>query len=256
MKKKIIIFGDLPIATKVAKFISEYDDVELSSIVIGNGEVNNNDPWDDELLVDYANANRVKIKTLSEISGSNEEYDLGISCRFSKIIKKDVISKFSLGIVNFHGGLLPEFGGLYSVVHTILLGSNIGGGTLHWINEGIDTGNVIKRCEFEVSEKDDAYDLFVKTQYALLEGFKEVFDEILIGKSKSMSIEELVSKGYIKRYFDRNSLTGKRYIEFDDLNTKKSIDIIRAFSFLDYPSAYTEICGTPINLRYKKNDAN
>ncbi|MCR9940807.1 formyltransferase family protein [Vibrio owensii] len=253
--KKVIIFGDLPIATKVAKFISEYDYIELSAIVIGNENPNNNDPWEDELLIDYANGNQIDIKTLAEIASSQEEYDLGISCRFSRIIKNDVLSKFTLGIVNFHGGLLPEYGGLYSVVHTILSGSDIGGGTIHWINEGIDTGNVIKRCEVKVLDTDDAYDLFVKTQKALLYGFKEVFDEVIAGTSKSMSIEQLVSLGYAQCYFDKNSLAGKRYIEFDELNTEKSLNIIRAFSFLDYPSAYTEIFGTPVSLRYEKNDA-
>ncbi|MBC3618012.1 hypothetical protein H8R01_11530 [Vibrio metschnikovii] len=254
--KEIIIFGDLPIATKVAKYVSKRSDICLAAVVIGNENPRNNDPWDEQLLIDYAKDNNLKVLTLDEIAKSEKIYYLGISCRFSKIFKKDVIKKFTLGIVNFHGGLLPEFGGLYSVVHTILSGSSIGGGTIHWVNEGIDTGDVIKRCEVIVSDTDDAYDLFVKTQNALIEGFEQVFDEIITGTSKSQTIQQLVSLGYPKQYFDKNSLDEKRFIKIDDINTESAVNTIRAFSFLDYPPAYTEIYGAPVALRYRKNDSN
>ncbi|MCG7562519.1 MULTISPECIES: formyltransferase family protein [unclassified Pseudoalteromonas] len=252
--KKVVIFGDLPIATKVAKFISQHDGCEISAVVIGNENPTNNDPWDDELLLEYARAKSIPILSLDELKKTEQSFDLGISCRFSKIIKKEIIDRFGVGIVNFHGGLLPEFGGLYSTVHTIISGSNIGGGTLHWIDEGIDTGNILKRCEFKVQNSDTGYDLFVKTQVALLEGFIEIFESILNGTAIETPLSELTEKGYVSRYYNKDSLNGLRYINLEKIDSDASLRIIKAFTFKDYPSAYTKIGNSKIKLSYEKTD--
>ena len=51
-------------------------------------------------------------KVLDELVNlySRKEIDLGLSCRFSKIIRKPIIDLFSKGIISIHGVLLPEFG--------------------------------------------------------------------------------------------------------------------------------------------------
>lgn len=243
---RVIVFGDLPIATKVAKFILEHTECILSAVVIGNDKPKNNDPWSDELLFDFAMNNKVKIMTLSEISNGDEKYDIGISCRFSKIIKKSVIEKFDIGIVNFHGGLLPEFAGLYSVNHTLLCGSSLGGGTLHWIDEGIDTGNIIKRCEFEI-ENDTAISLFKKTQIALFSGFIESFEDIISG-CPGVEMSFYIEKGYPHRYFDKDSLNDIKFISVNDLDKEMSLLKIRALYFPPHEPAYTIINGFKIYL--------
>lgn len=243
--KKVIIFGDLPIATKVASLIIERKDCVLSAVVIGNHAPKNNDPWDVQLLKDFSKENNVKIITLEDIAVNDVHYDLGISCRFSKIIKKNIIDKFNIGIVNFHGGLLPEFAGLYSVNHTLLSKSLIGGGTLHWIDEGIDTGNIIKRCEIEI-ENDTALSLFRKTQIALFDGFYEQLEYILSG-GKGVEISQYIDQGYSSNYFDKNSLSGKKYIPLENLNDDSLIKI-SAFYFPPHDPAYTILDGVKINL--------
>jgi hypothetical protein len=54
-KIKIILFGDLPISTKICKYLIDHDNVDLLGVVIGNKKPINNDPWDDvPLLEEYA----------------------------------------------------------------------------------------------------------------------------------------------------------------------------------------------------------
>lgn len=248
--KKIIVFGDLPIATEVCKFISNDSNSELIGVVIGNMNPNNNDPFEDnQLLYDYAVKNNIQIYTISELLETYEKnfFDLGISARFSKIIKKRCLDLFKLGIINFHGGLLPEYGGLYSSVHCLLNGETIGGGTIHWMEEGIDTGDIIARCKFNIDKHDTAYDVFQKTQLELLKHFKMVYTKILDNCIHTISQDQLVRKGYKHRYFNKSSLDKQREIDILKLVSKdknlqeKEINKIRAFSFKGYESAYTII---------------
>ena len=115
-------------------------------------------------MEEFAKEKLIPIIDFNKIKSENRKYFLGISARFSRIIPSYVINKFEAGIITFHGGLLPEFGGLFSSCHTILENSKIGGGTIHFIDEGIDTGEIISRCEFQVGRHDTSVSVFQKTQ--------------------------------------------------------------------------------------------
>ena len=93
--KKVIVFGDLPIATKIVQFLKTLDDVEIG-VVIGNTNPHNNDPWDVPCLFDYVQFKNIPTYTLDSLAAKFEdnELNLGLSCRFSKILKENVISKF------------------------------------------------------------------------------------------------------------------------------------------------------------------
>ena len=230
-------------------------DIKIEAIVIGNTHPHNNDPFTKtSFLINFANQNNLKTIRLDEI----EQYyypksiDLGISCRFSKIFKKEQINIFKKGIINFHGGLLPEFGGLYSCVHELLEGSTYGGGTLHYISEKIDEGDIIIRYEFPITEDDVGLTVFQKTQIALYENFKELWPTIKDGSLKPIDPNELIRKGYPKRYFDKNSLNGKREVNIDELvnGSENEINRIRAFDFANYEHAYFYINQKKIYLHY------
>lgn len=253
-KYNVVVFGDLPVATKIVQYLQTMDDVHIS-VVIGNKSPNNNDPWKDTpLLYDYAIEARLEILTLDDISTKYEDnyFTLGMSCRFSKIIKLDVLSKFKNGILNMHGGLLPEFGGLYSVNHTLLTHSKVGGGTIHYIDESVDTGEIVKRAEFDVCDDDTAYSLFQKTQIGLVESMIEVIPAALHARIKGVSHSEMCAKGYAKHYYNKHSLDGKKELKASDLSSEDAMYIIRAFDFPGYePAYYVNDCGRKIYLRYK-----
>ncbi len=251
--KKVIVFGDLPIATKIVQFLETLDDVEIG-IVIGNNNPHNNDPWEDTpLLFDYAIQKNIPMYSLENLicSYSTNELTLGLSCRFSKIIKKNVIDLFKNGIINMHGGLLPEFAGLCSVNHTIIQNSPVGGGTLHYIDEGIDTGNIIKRCEFKLSDTDTAYSVFQKTQIELEKNLEEIIPKALNGIVESKSMTEYIKEGHESHYYNKKDLEKFRCIEKMDLNDKNFQRMIRAFDFPGYEPAYViDGSGNKLYLRY------
>jgi len=74
--------------------------------------------------------------------------DLIISAYFSQILKKEIISLPKKGILNIHPGWLPSYKGAMTYFWVLKNGSDRGGVTVHWIDEGIDTGEVLARRSF------------------------------------------------------------------------------------------------------------
>jgi hypothetical protein len=71
--------------------------------------------------------------------------DLVVSIRFSHIFPKTLLDVPRLGVLNLHPGDLPRYAGLFAPFHQLLDGQQRLGCTLHWVDEGIDTGPVIAR---------------------------------------------------------------------------------------------------------------
>ena len=86
MKKKVIVFGDLPIATKVTIDLLKRKDVKLIGVVTSGKKFNNNDPWENiPTLGEFAKLNTIPIYSLKNLSSVKSKLDIGFSCRFSQI---------------------------------------------------------------------------------------------------------------------------------------------------------------------------
>lgn len=72
--------------------------------------------------------------------------ELVLSVRYRKIMHEEAISIPTLGVLNLHSGLLPEFRGVMATFHAMRAEVPEIGTTLHWIQDrGIDTGQIIAR---------------------------------------------------------------------------------------------------------------
>lgn len=74
--------------------------------------------------------------------------DLLISAYFSQILKSEIISLPQIGVLNIHPGWLPTFKGAMAYFWVLKDGESRGGVTVHWIDEGIDTGEILARRSF------------------------------------------------------------------------------------------------------------
>jgi methionyl-tRNA formyltransferase len=73
---------------------------------------------------------------------NSEKYDLGISVHYQHILKKTDLVKFKYGVINIHPSLLPFGRGSDPIIWGMLEEKPLGV-TIHWIDEGIDTGNIL-----------------------------------------------------------------------------------------------------------------
>jgi folate-dependent phosphoribosylglycinamide formyltransferase PurN len=109
-----------------------------------------------------------------------EKYDLGIILG-SRIIKKQIINQFKIGILNMHPGILPKNRGLDT--HKWAIINNVKQGvTCHLINEKVDLGKMICKKNINIFQQDTLVDINYRLQNLEL---KLMIDSIKILKRKT-----------------------------------------------------------------------
>ncbi|MEW6001684.1 MAG: phosphoribosylglycinamide formyltransferase [Nitrospirota bacterium] len=79
---------------------------------------------------------------------------LVILAGFMRIVRKPLIEAFPFRIMNIHPALLPAFPGSHGQRQALEYGVRISGCTVHFVDEGIDTGPIIIQAAVPVLEND------------------------------------------------------------------------------------------------------
>ncbi|MBZ4320846.1 phosphoribosylglycinamide formyltransferase [Streptomyces huiliensis] len=98
--------------------------------------------------------------------------DLVVSAGFMKILGKEFLARFGGRTVNTHPALLPSFPGAHGVRDALAYGVKVTGCTVHFVDDGVDTGPIIAQGVVEVRVEDD--------EAALHERIKEVERQLLV----------------------------------------------------------------------------
>ena len=83
-----------------------------------------------------------------------------ISLEFDRLIKPKLFK--SKQLFNIHFSKLPAYKGQYTSSWPILNGENESGVTLHLIDDGVDTGNIIDQVVFKLDIEETARSLYLK----------------------------------------------------------------------------------------------
>ena len=73
---------------------------------------------------------------------------LVVSAGFMRILPEAITTRFS--IINSHPALLPLFPGAHAVRDALTAGATETGTTIHWVDAGVDTGEVIAQEKVEI----------------------------------------------------------------------------------------------------------
>lgn len=79
--------------------------------------------------------------------------DLVVLAGFMRVLAPEVVRRFR--IVNTHPALLPAFPGAHAIRDALAAGVDTTGVTVHWVDEGVDTGPVIAQASVPVLSDDD-----------------------------------------------------------------------------------------------------
>ncbi|MCE5211746.1 MAG: phosphoribosylglycinamide formyltransferase [Deltaproteobacteria bacterium] len=107
-------------------------------VVLKNGNFKNKEDFDAEL-----------VRILKD-----NGVELVILAGFMRIISPDFIKAFSGKIMNIHPALLPSFPGLHGQRQAVEYGVKFSGCTVHFVNEGVDTGPIIIQSAVPVLDDD------------------------------------------------------------------------------------------------------
>lgn len=79
--------------------------------------------------------------------------DLVVSAGFMRILSPEFLAQFKT--INSHPALLPLFPGVHAVRDALEAGAKVTGTTVHWVNAGVDTGEIIRQVEVGILAGDD-----------------------------------------------------------------------------------------------------
>ena len=106
-----------------------------------------------------------------------EDCEILISIMYDKIIsKKDLKNKICF---NFHPGTLPAYRGVGFCSWVIINNERKTGVTLHLMDAGVDTGDIIEIREFLILAEDTAHSLFARVEELIYKMFKDWYIDLL-----------------------------------------------------------------------------
>lgn len=222
---KVCIAGKNNIAVEILLYLVELGIAKGNIYVVPNKTDDGKDNWQRSLLK-KANELNIGIKTLEDVYPI--ENLLFLSLEFDKIVNP---SKFkSNKLLNIHFSLLPKYKGMFTSIMPILNNETRTGVTLHKIDKGIDTGDIIAQKEFDIDFMDNARDVYHKYIHNGILLVKQYLEKLLkneLIESKPQNLRE-------SSYFSKNTLDFKN-INIDLNQTSISIhNQIRAFNFREY----------------------
>lgn len=100
---------------------------------------------------------------------------------FSQIIPRAILAVPPLGVIGFHTAVLPGRRGSSPVIWAMVEGLDESGVTMFYMDEGIDTGDVIAAERFAIEDDDYAADVLRKADDATLHLLRTHLDGVLDG---------------------------------------------------------------------------
>ena len=91
-----------------------------------------------------------------QITKSLEEYDIEliILSGYMRLLSEKFVERWEMKIVNIHPSLLPEFPGAHAHQEVLSSGVKISGCSVHYVDAGMDTGQIIAQREVPVFPND------------------------------------------------------------------------------------------------------
>lgn len=184
--------------------------------------------------------NKIKVVTINDICKWDDL--IFLSLEFDQIIKPELFK--SKRLYNLHFSLLPAYKGMYTSALPILKGEDYSGVTLHCIERGIDTGDIIDQIKFEIPYDYKAIDLYMRY---IKEGTKLVISNIT--KILENDITCVPQSNIKSTYYSKNALDYSN-LKINFKATAGQIDCqVRAYSYRPfqlpivdgYPIFYAEI---------------
>ena len=144
--------------------------------------------------------------------------DLIVTCAYGKIIPKELILLPKYGCVNIHASLLPKYRGAAPIQWALINGEKVTGVTLMYMDEFMDTGNIIDTVQYEIKDTDDVgvlHEVLSKLGSTLLEknlaylvsgnvkSIKQNNDEATYASMINREMEELNFDDYVINIYNK-----------------------------------------------------
>lgn len=112
---------------------------------------------------------------------------------YGKILPKEILEIPKMGCINVHGSLLPKYRGAAPIQWAVLNGDKTTGITTMYMDEGMDTGDMILKCEVEIGEDETTGELWERLSKIGGDLLVETLKQINQGTAPRIKQEEVFS---------------------------------------------------------------
>jgi methionyl-tRNA formyltransferase len=137
----------------------------------------------------------------------SEGVELLLNVHSLYVVKREVVAAPSIGSFNVHPGPLPEYAGLNAPSWAILHGERTHGVTVHWMDAGIDTGEIAYEARFEIAPGETAFTLSAKGVKAAIPLLRRLLEA---AAAEPPAIPRAKQRAVSGRYFGREAPNGGR----------------------------------------------
>lgn len=251
MKLKIAFAGARWLGIECLKILSLRTDIKLVAITVPRKT--EKVWWTD--VVDENEVKKLGFKITDWSKWPELKADLGFSVLHGKIFQQKHIRNFKYGLINLHPAPLPEYRGCNSYAHAIMNGDNTYRVTMHYIDVGVDTGDIIADKNLQIKADDTGRDLYLKSQVIAKNLFKSQLHRIVQAAKSGNIIKGKKQDETIANYYSRDSLRDKE-IKLSWTN-KRIYNKVRGLEFPPFEPAFVKLGDKKIYLATKpwqKND--
>lgn len=110
--------------------------------------------------------------------------ELVVLAGFMKLFQPPFVRKYRNRILNVHPTLLPAFPGAHPIADTLAYGVKVAGVTVHFVDEGVDSGPIIAQTAVPVFDTDDEESLHARIQIEEHKLYPQVIKWYAQGKLK------------------------------------------------------------------------
>ena len=242
---KILFFANNRVGYEILKYLKNEDECIIGLVLHPDSDAK----FKKEMIALFPDltiieGNRLK-ESLSIETITNLNPDIFISVYFGYILSLELLKIPIKGAINLHPAYLPYNKGANPNVWAIIDGTPAGV-TIHYMDEGIDTGSIIARREVDYDYIDTGKTLYEKLEFHAIELYKENWNNIKNNKISHIYPEEEGTLHYTKDFSTLNEIyLDKKYNALDLIN------ILRAKTFPPHKGAYFILDGKKYYIEIK-----
>ena len=176
--------------------------------------------------------------------------DIIVVVAYGKILPPEVINYPKYGCINLHVSLLPKYRGAAPMQRAIMNGEKETGVTIMYMDEGLDTGDIIASRKFPISDTDDFESIHDRSLEIGSELLCDTLDAIAIGKADRVKQDSSLATYAAKVEKEDCKIDFSLDAKTIDFRIRGVTPIPGAFAYLN--GAMLKICkATPIEAKGK-----
>lgn len=226
---KLVLFADNKVGLEVFNYLFENFSEDLAAVVT----VENNQIYKE------AKSKNIPVKIFDKNQADQNfhenEFELGVLAWWPLIIKEPLLSLPKRGFINFHPSFLPFNRGkhynFWALVEECPFGVS-----LHKVDKGIDTGDIISQKLISYDWEDNGETLYKKAQKEIVGLFQSTYPSLR--ENTLVPLAQDLSKG---SFHLSSEIDIASKIEINDKYTARQLfNLIRARTFVGHPSCWFE----------------